>query len=363
MVMGKTCKLLSASGHIFFKKTSKSCSSMKRVSVSPPLAHGNLFAIYIICCRSCSLSKTTTIYLVALAVSDTLCLIWAGVLNLTKLWLGPNSKWVYTTWWCASIVLEYGTILLSVWIIMAFTIERYVVLFNKRLKFHVAKPKNTWWIILSVAITCYILTTIGFLINKFAKHSVATAIWVSRNFTSDCHKQCGLYQHHFFPTSVWLYTILSGGIPYLLILLFSILIVYRLHHETRVHSEFESAAFIFTRVKSRRSAQIMLTVSFAAIALGLPRFIAECLPSSLNGVNYFDYSMVTSLVPDILFMLQWLNSAINFWLFSSASSAFRRECVAVLIPRSCQKKPPGAVATVPLNTFKTVFQSKYGFRK
>ncbi|XP_072884007.1 probable G-protein coupled receptor 139 [Hemitrygon akajei] len=324
---------------------------------------GNLFAIYIICCRACGLSRTTTIYLVALAVSDTLCLICAGILNLTKLWLGPDSSWVYTTWWCASIVLEYGTVLLSVWIIVAFTIERYVVLFNKRLKFHIAKPKNTLWIVLGVVLLSYTLTTLAFLMNKFAKHSVAATAWVSRNYTRDWQKECALFNNTFCPTSVWLHTIISGGIPYLLILVFSILIACRLHYKTKIHSEFENATFKVTRIKTRRSAQILLAVSFAAVALGLPRFITECLPTDLGGVNYFDYSVVTNVVPDTLFMLQWFNSAINFWLFSSVSSAFRKEFMTILAFSSCREKPPVSVSTVPVNTLKNVFQTKYCFTK
>ncbi|XP_078279588.1 putative G-protein coupled receptor 139 [Rhinoraja longicauda] len=317
---------------------------------------GNLFAIYIICCRACGLSKTTTSYLVALAVSDTLCLVWAGILNLTKLWLAAGSSWVYTRWWCASIVLEHGTILLSVWIITAFTIERYLVLFNKRLQVHVAKPRNTLVVLLLTAIISYGLTALAFLMNKFARHTVAATAWVSGNYSSERHRECGLASRSRSAVAIWLHTVVSGGIPYLLIMVFSSLIAYRLHKETQIHAESDNAAFRTTRIRTRRSAQILLVVSFAAVGLGLPRFISECLPTSSHGLNYFDYSVVTSVLPDVLFMLQWFNSAINFWLFCSASSAFRQQCWAILALTNCGSNRPGSVATLPINTLKTVYR-------
>ncbi|XP_048469238.1 probable G-protein coupled receptor 139 isoform X2 [Rhincodon typus] len=271
---------------------------------------GNLFAVYIICHRACSFSKTTTIYLTALAISDTICLIWAAILNLAKLWLGPNASWVYTPWWCLSIILEYGAILCSVWIIMAFTIER-------------------------------------------------RSVMVSRSVLMNYTGECAMFNNTYFPTAIWLHTIISGGVPYLLILVFSVLIACRLHTKTKIHPEFENTAFRITRIKIKKSLQILLVVSFTAVALGLPRFVSECLPHSLGGVNYFDYSTITNVVPDILFMLQWFNSAINFWLFSSASSAFRQECVAILTRHICRKQDSMAVGTVPIDTLKTVFRSNY----
>ncbi|XP_048469237.1 probable G-protein coupled receptor 139 isoform X1 [Rhincodon typus] len=316
---------------------------------------GNLFAVYIICHRACSFSKTTTIYLTALAISDTICLIWAAILNLAKLWLGPNASWVYTPWWCLSIILEYGAILCSVWIIMAFTIERYIVISNKGLKHHTTKPKNAICAVVAAVGLSYTSAFIAFLLNKFSRRSVMVSRSVLMNYTGEC----AMFNNTYFPTAIWLHTIISGGVPYLLILVFSVLIACRLHTKTKIHPEFENTAFRITRIKIKKSLQILLVVSFTAVALGLPRFVSECLPHSLGGVNYFDYSTITNVVPDILFMLQWFNSAINFWLFSSASSAFRQECVAILTRHICRKQDSMAVGTVPIDTLKTVFRSNY----
>ncbi|XP_043573049.1 probable G-protein coupled receptor 139 [Chiloscyllium plagiosum] len=316
---------------------------------------GNLFAVYIICHRQCSFSKTTTIYLTALAVSDTICLIWAAILNLAKLWLGPNASWVYTPWWCMSIILEYGTILCSVWIIMAFTIERYIVISNKGLRYHITKPKNAIWAVITVVTLSYISAFLAFLLNKFARRPAMVNRSVLMNYTGEC----AMFSNTYFPTAIWLNTIISGGVPYLLILVFSVLIAYRLHTKTRIHPEFENTAFKITRIKIKKSLQILLVVSFTAVALGLPRFISECLPRSLGGVNYFDYNTIANMIPDILFMLQWFNSAINFWLFSSASSAFRQECVAIVTRQICRKQASRTVAAVPVDSLKTVFRSNY----
>ncbi|XP_038666029.1 probable G-protein coupled receptor 139 [Scyliorhinus canicula] len=341
--------------HITFGKSFIDLQKVYYIALCALGIPGNLFAIYIICCRACSFSKTTTIYLTALAVSDTVCLIWAAILNLTKLWLGPNARWVYTPWWCISIILEYGTILCSVWIIMAFTIERYIVLTNKRLKYHISKPKNALWAVAAVVILSYLSALLAFLMNKFRRPTESRSILA--NYTSHWHGECALFNNTYFSTTIWLQTVISGGVPYLLILIFSVLIAYRLHTKTKIHSEFENTTFKITRIKIKKSLQILLVVSFTAVALGLPRFISECLPNDSGGVNYFDYNTVANMIPDILFMLQWFNSAINFWLFSSASSAFRQECVAILTSHVCKKQTSKTVAIVPVDTLKTVFRN------
>ncbi|CAN0355119.1 unnamed protein product, partial [Lampetra fluviatilis] len=86
----------------------------------------NLLTTLTLARRSCGLSKVTRTYLVALSVADSLTLVWLGVVDLTLLWLQPEPFWGAYPWCGLVTVLEYGAMFSSIWIIVAFTIERFL---------------------------------------------------------------------------------------------------------------------------------------------------------------------------------------------------------------------------------------------
>uniref|UniRef100_H3BBB8 G-protein coupled receptors family 1 profile domain-containing protein n=1 Tax=Latimeria chalumnae TaxID=7897 RepID=H3BBB8_LATCH len=274
----------------------------------------NLFAAYVVLARQCYLSKTTTIYLVALAISDTLCLIWAGTFNLSNLFLGPDTIWTYIPWCCLSPILDYGTVLTSVWIIVCFTLERYVVLSHERVKRMFAKPKVAIWTITGIVLTSYLVSvTVSFSRQK------------ASNGTENWWFTCSPRNSTNFTSFVWLHGFFSGGIPYALIILFSALTAHQMKIKTRICTKTDSNALKMSKIRMMRSVRLLLTVSFTAVALGLPKFIIQCTPYMAMGFHTLDYSLPINVAADLSLMLQWMNSALNFCLYCSGCTAFRKE--------------------------------------
>ncbi|XP_078425886.1 putative G-protein coupled receptor 142 [Cetorhinus maximus] len=94
----------------------------------------NLLAIVILSRGRCGLSRCTTYYLVAIAVSDFLVIITAGILNRIGRIYFQDSV-LSTTLACAlSNVLVFAIRDVSVWLTVAFTIDRFVVICCQSLK-------------------------------------------------------------------------------------------------------------------------------------------------------------------------------------------------------------------------------------
>ncbi|KAJ1189201.1 hypothetical protein NDU88_005952 [Pleurodeles waltl] len=305
----------------------------------------NLFAAFVVLRRPCSLSKTTTIYLVALAMSDTVCLAWAAGFNLSKrLWGGSESPWIYKPWCGLALVLEYGAMLCSAWIIVAFTLERYVVLFCERARRVLARPKVALATVGAVVLLSYLVACGAYLLNEYMR----CAAPLSEDFEAALGgDRCYVPNSTYFSTSAWVHTTICGGVPFFLILLFSSLIAHQLRGTMRVKIERDSAAFRLTQARARRSVGLLLTISLTAVCLGLPRFVAECIPYSVGGLDSLGYSAHPSVAAEVTVMLQWLNSGLDFCLYCLACSAFRHQCAAMLHHSGCPTLPAKVTTLKP----------------
>ncbi|XP_028675462.1 probable G-protein coupled receptor 139 isoform X1 [Erpetoichthys calabaricus] len=287
----------------------------------------NIFAAFVILTRPCQLSKTTTIYLVALACSDTFCLVWAGCYNLSQLFSDTETFWDTEPVICLSIVIEYGTVLSSVWIIVAFTVERYVFLFKKTFKRSLSHPQVAIGMVVGLVIFSYAVSTSSCLIHHFTSNYSSSKIQ-----SSTSTDKCSVYSSPL----LWVHFFMTGGAPYFLIIVFNVLIVYNLRMHTKVQPPGGggSAAMNRTRNHVMRSARLLLTISLTTVALGLPRFIA-C-----------SFEETAAVIIDLCIMLQWLNSAINFCLFCLACTAFRKECLLLFRACAARLKPSHASPAV-----------------
>lgn len=73
------------------------------------------------------MSDSARVYLSFLAVVDTCYLLWVTLLDLSLVFLQPQPFW-HAHPWCGVInFLQFGTFYASAWLVVAFTIERYLV--------------------------------------------------------------------------------------------------------------------------------------------------------------------------------------------------------------------------------------------
>ncbi|XP_067839996.1 probable G-protein coupled receptor 139 [Heptranchias perlo] len=308
----------------------------------------NLLTVYTIHCRKCGMSKIARLYLISLAIADTLCLFWGGLIDLSLVWLDPSPFWNSSPWCGLVTVLEYGSIFSSIWIVIVFTLERYLVLRSTQARQHCSQTKVTIRIILSVILVSHLVA-----LPTYWIHSSEL-----RNFTLH-NKTLRLpvcdYNDRFYSTAVvWFHTFISGGIPYILIILFNCLISQQLYAATRMFTQeqLKSISGITVRGLAKKSILILFAVSFTFVFLSLPRFVTYCiLRTAYNTPKHDrnDYSQPINLFADIAIMLQWLNFAINFLLYCAVSKHFRKEFFLVLTCRRGDSKTP--ISHTPLKVY------------
>ncbi|XP_060711859.1 probable G-protein coupled receptor 139 isoform X1 [Hemiscyllium ocellatum] len=301
----------------------------------------NLLTIYTIHYRKCGMSKVARLYLISLAIVDSMSLFWGGIVDLSLSWLDPNPFWNRSPWCGLVTVLEYGSVFSSIWIVIVFTLERYLVLKSTQARRQCSQTKVIIWIILSVILVSHLIALPTYWINSSVLQNVTL------------HNQTLLqpictYSDRFFSTVVvWFHTFTTGGIPYILLIFFNCLIGQQLYRASRMFTreQLKSINGVTTRRLMKKSILILFTVSFAFVLLSLPRFVTYCILRTAYNTpkhNRDDYSQLINLFADIGIMLQWLNSAINFLLYCAVSKRFRTEFFLVL---TCWWKKPRSPAS------------------
>ncbi|XP_072356142.1 probable G-protein coupled receptor 139 [Scyliorhinus torazame] len=299
----------------------------------------NLLTVYTIHYRKCGMSKVARCYLISLAIADSMCLFWGGLIDLSLGWLDPYRFWNSSPWCGLVTVLEYGSVFSSIWIVIVFTLERYLVLRSTHARQHCSQTKVAIRIIFSVIVITHLIAVPAYWINSSEL----------RNFTQDNETRvmpiCG-YNDSFYSTAVvWFHTFISGGIPYILLIIFNCLIGQQLYTASRMFTreQLKSINGVTTRRLVKKSILILFTVSFAFVVLSLPRFVTYCILRTVYNTpkhNRDDYSQLINLFADIGIMLQWLNSATNFLLYCVVSEQFRTEFFLVLNCRCRIAKTP-----------------------
>uniref|UniRef100_A0A3P8WJW7 G-protein coupled receptors family 1 profile domain-containing protein n=1 Tax=Cynoglossus semilaevis TaxID=244447 RepID=A0A3P8WJW7_CYNSE len=246
--------------------------------------------------------NTASVYLSCLAIADTLYIIWVILIDLTLTFWLLQPFW-HSHPWCGILgFLQYGSLYSSCWIVVMFTIERYLVLRSTRSKQHFSQ---TW----VTKMTC-------------------TAIFFYRDKV-------------YSTVIVWITTFLSGGVPIVLVIIFNFLIGFHLCRVSNLFTKEERRVIhgTCTRGLLKRTILLLGTVSAAFVFLSLPRFITySILRTQHNNGNFNrnDYSLPINVAGDLANMLQNLNSTTNFLLYCMVSRRFRRELVQAV---TCKAKP------------------------
>ncbi|XP_053301867.1 probable G-protein coupled receptor 139 [Pleuronectes platessa] len=294
----------------------------------------NLFTFYMVCFRKCGMSDTATIYLSCLAIVDTFYLVWVILLDLTlNFWL-LQPFW-HSQPWCGILgFLQYGSLYSSSWIVVIFTIERYLVLRSTVAKQHFSQPWVTKLTCIAVVLVSHIVSVPVGWINNVTPVSFLVD---GENVTQPrCH-----YRDETYTTViVWITSFLSGGIPIVLVIIFNYLIGYHLCRASNLFTKEERRVMHgrSTRGMLRRTILLLGTVSVTFVVLSLPRFVTYCILRTKYNHEYFDrddYRIPINVAGDLANMLQNLNSSTNFLLYCMVSRRFRRELVQVV---TCKAK-------------------------
>ncbi|XP_035474418.1 probable G-protein coupled receptor 139 [Scophthalmus maximus] len=313
----------------------------------------NLFTFYMICFRKCGMSNTAIIYLSCLAIVDTFYLVWVILIDLTLTFWLLQPFW-HSHPWCGILgFLQYGSLYSSSWIVVTFTIERYLVLRSTAAKRHFSQA----WI---TKLTCISIVLLSHLVSvPLGWINIVTPVSFPVNGENVTLPRCHYHDETYTTIIVWITTFLSGGIPIVLVIIFNYLIGYHLCRASNLFTKEELRVMHgrSTRGMLRRTILLLGTVSVSFVVLSLPRFVTYCiLRTKYNNENFDrnDYRIPINVAGDLANMLQNLNSTTNFLLYCMVSRRFRRELVQVVTCKSKARELGSVLTHTIMNVFSVV---------
>lgn len=313
----------------------------------------NLFTVYMICFRKCGMSNTAIIYLSCLAIMDTCYLVWVILIDLTLTFWLLQPFW-HSIPWCGILAcLQFGSLYSSSWIVVVFTIERYLVLRSTAAKQHFSQA----WV---TKLTCLAIVLVSHLASvPLGWINIVTPVNITVNKENFTMPRCHYRNETYVTFIVWVTTFLSGGVPIVLVIIFNFLIGHHLCRATTLFPKEELRIMHGRSTKDmlRRTILLLGTVSVAFVVLSLPRFVTYCiLRTQYNSENFNrnDYSIPINVAGDIANMLQNLNSTTNFLLYCMVSRGFRRELVHMVTCRAKARELGSVVTHTTMKVFSVV---------
>ncbi len=313
----------------------------------------NLFTFYMISFRKCGMSDTAIIYLSCLAIMDTFYLVWVILLDLTLTFWLDQPFWHFHPWCAILGFLQYGSLYSSSWIVVVFTIERYLVLRSTAAKHDFSRA----WV---TKLTCVAIVLMSHLASvPLGWINIVSPVNFTVNGQNVTLSRC-LYRNGVYSTlMVWITTFLSGGIPIVLVIIFNYLIGYHLFCTRNLFTKEERRIMHgrSTRGMLMRTILLLGTVSIAFIVLNLPRFVTYCIlrtKYNYENFNRDDYSISINVAGDVANMLQNLNSTANFLLYCMVSRRFRQELVEVVTCRERARELGSVLTHTTMKVFSVV---------
>ena len=263
---------------------------------------------------------SANVYLSALAVGDSLVLMFATLAAY------PGFAW---SWWlqntslvaCHTVWLINHTLVdASTWLIVAFTVERCVVVRFPLLKLHLCTPRNAGLCCLSLLALAFGKNIDISFIYRFTKNDPS--------FT--CCQIPLVYYDYVFNYRRWITLVFSCLIPMCILLVCNWIITRTLRWELKSMAAGDSVT---------RATVMCLGVSIAYIICILPMFVFNII------YKYYAVAPLTrAVLGRITVFLRYANRAINFFLCSLTGAHFRRELVALC--RRCVQRACAAVKVV-----------------
>ncbi|XP_054618582.1 probable G-protein coupled receptor 139 [Dunckerocampus dactyliophorus] len=308
----------------------------------------NLFTFYIICFRKCGMSDTAMVYLSCLAIVDTFYVVWVILIDLTLTFWLLQPFWNSHPWCSILGFLQYGSLYSSSWIVVVFTIERYLAL-RSTAKQHFSQARVTKLTCTAVVVVSHLASVPLCWINAVEPVDITVD---GENVTLP---RCNYRDETYSTVIVWVTTFLSGGIPIVLVIIFNYLIGCHLHRASNLFTKEERRVIRgrSTRGVLRRTILLLGTVSVAFVVLSLPRFVTYCILRTEYNTAHFNrnnYRIPINVAGDVANMLQNLNSTTNFLLYCVVSRRFRQELVRTLTCKATTRDP-ASYATHTLNVF------------
>lgn len=276
---------------------------------------GNVMSFFIL--RHKSMARhSTNVFLAALSIADLIVLF----VGLLRLWINEVADVDFqnmSDFMCKFVnVLTYSSSQFSAWLILAVTVERYIVVCH-------ALQASRWCSRERARKTVIILAIVFILINSHL-------VWTIGIRTDRGKPECeGLGKYEFLVRKVfpWIDAALYSTIPVIAISLFNILIIRQVLNATHSRKSLQQVPLNNIELKRRsknKSSKLtimLLTISFAFCVTTLPMNVV--MIASLQVSNNPKEMAKLWLVRTTAELLMYLNHSMNFFLYCATGQKFR----------------------------------------
>lgn len=258
-------------------------------------------------------SQSTSLFLTALAISDTLILLF----GLLPTWLTIVFQIDIFTQWdalCKSLShILYSSSHISAWLIVIVTINRYIIICKPFLTRELCTRTKAKKSIIGVLTLCLIINIhLYWTVSLDDDHDTAS------------HKCRGDKQYKYFTTNIL--PMLDAGvysvIPCCLLLIFNALIIRKIISSNKINKM--SANKQRNNRKQTRFTKILITVSMSFVINAVPISILLIFVEHFNSGNYKSHALVSAWIARASAeLLMYLNHSTSFILYSISGSKFR----------------------------------------
>uniref|UniRef100_UPI00398EE779 probable G-protein coupled receptor 139 n=1 Tax=Pristiophorus japonicus TaxID=55135 RepID=UPI00398EE779 len=284
----------------------------------------NLAVIVILSRGRCGLSRCITRYLVSMAVADLLVIITAVILNRIAGIYFMYSFLSITPVCRVRSALIYASIDISAWLTIAFTFDRFVAISCQKLKTKYCTEKTAAIVIGTVCALSYLQTIIVYFIYE--------PLYIINNIPWFCTVKSAFYTSTAWAAYDWIRRILTPWLPCVLILLLNaltvrhILVAIRIRRRLRGQSSEENQSD--PEMENRRKSIVLLFCISGSFILLYLLFLITFLYVRIAKVSYFsgsNFKESNFILEESGFMLQFLSSCINPFIYVGTQSKFREE--------------------------------------
>ncbi|XP_071989619.1 probable G-protein coupled receptor 139 [Engystomops pustulosus] len=260
----------------------------------------------------------------AMAVVDTMVLIQIVILEIILKYYTLEPFWSREPWCMIRDVLSYGVYNTSVWLVVCFTIERFVAIRAVCVKPKMCTRRYTLYQIMAVFFCSHLLSIPYFWSNESKPLNETKGFICVYNVRLEKHYVDGL---------VWFQYTFVYVIPFIIIFTLNGLILKQICQSNKVHNAMQPnrksfSAFVMVKKQRLKSMVLLVTVSMTFSYLCTTRFVTQILIKTMHyEIDRGDYNKSINIVADIGTMLDLSNTAVNMYLYACTQSRFRKEII------------------------------------
>ncbi|XP_041062669.1 probable G-protein coupled receptor 139 [Carcharodon carcharias] len=291
----------------------------------------NFLTIVLLSRGGCGLSKGITLYLVGMTTADLLVIIFNVITYYILGYYFPISLLRYTSIASINEVINYVVIDCSVWLTVAFTVDRFVLICCQNLREKYCREKT--------AVVVTVTVCVVFCFKNIPLYFAFEPVYIVNNVEWGAQFQLSYFTLPRWVTFDWLDTILNPFLPYFLILYLNALTVRHIVMVNRtrraLRSQHNNQNSDDPEMQSRRKSIILLfSISGTFIVLWMP-YVVFFLISRITDRHYVpvqhtDPLLIADYTGD---MFQLLSSCTNTCIYALAQTKFREKLRnAILYP-------------------------------